>query len=252
MEPRALRCFHDRAGGPAGIGVGALGRLVILVAFTLTFVTTAPAFAATADSQNLRLEEGISAYRAGAYGMAKDIFQHLSKKNDTRASYWLGRMYEEGVGVKKDAKRAVGYYRKAAQNGLRDAELRLGEIYFHGTEELQNFVEAHKWLERAAYDGVPVAQRELGKLYANGWGGPKDPVLAYVWFEIAAREGDYQAAQLRDGLLKTMPDAQIAKAQNVTREVASEVFGLAEIQAENTGHESRAPAKSKAPTHGKK
>lgn len=187
-----------------------------------------------AEMQNPALKDGISAFQAGAFNIALETLEPLAKADNPEAAYWLGRMYEDGLGVKKDVDKAVTYYRKAAAKGLQNAKLRLGEIYFRGTEELQNFEKAHKWLERAAFGGNSVAQRELGTLYANGWGAQKDPVWAYVWYEFAAKQGDYEAQKLRDNLLKTMPDDEITEAQKLTQKIAPEVFGLVEDQSHKT------------------
>lgn len=218
------------------------GRLILAVPVVFALSMATVASAAGAETENVRVQQGLSAYRAGAFKAARGIFETLAKKNNPEATYWLGRMYEEGVGVAKNTKRAIGNYRAAARGGWRGAELRLGEIYLHGTEELQDFSEAHKWLERAALDGNSTAQRELGTLYANGWGAPKDPVLAYVWFEIAARQGDSEAPKLRDSVLKGMAETQIAKAQELTRTIASQVFGYAVAPSNGDEHKPQAAA----------
>jgi TPR repeat protein len=202
-------------------------RLILLASVAFALGMGTQSFAAPSDVRMTPIQKGIAAYKAGTYGAARKIFERLAKKKNAEATYWLGRMYEEGAGVAKNTNRAVGYYREAAVDGLRDAEFRLGEIYLHGVEALQNFAKARKWLERSALDGVSVAQRELGTLYANGWGTAKDPVLAYVWFEIAARGGDFEAPQLRDRQLKKLSDTQIAAAQQLTRKIASQVFDFA-------------------------
>lgn len=198
----------------------------LLVFLGLAIASTgALAAAPSAKQQKIDLRQGVAAFKGGAYGIALAKLRPLAKANNVRADYWLGRLYEDGLGVKQDTKKAITLYRKAAKAGRPKAELRLGEIYFSGTETLQDFTKAHKWLERAAFDSSRLAQRDLGRLYANGWGVRKDPIWAYVWFEFAARQGDYKAQQQRDHLLKTMSDDQIAEAQKLTRKIAPDVFG---------------------------
>jgi len=196
--------------------------LLVLTAFLA--VSIAPS-AARADAPDPVVAEGIYAFKAGAFDVALNKLKPKADTGDREAAYWLGEMYEEGLGVKRDLQKAIAYYRTAAKAGWSKAKLRLGEIYLQGTEELQDFTKAHKWLERAAYDGIPRAQRDLAKLYADGWGGDKDPEWAYVWYEFAARQGDVLAQRSRDDLLKTMSTDQVAKAQELIREVAPEVFG---------------------------
>ena len=173
------------------------------------------------------LQEGVTAYRSGAFAIASQELAPLAKAGNPEAAYWMGRMYQDGLGVKKDVDKALTYFKQAAKGGWHDAELQLGEIYFHGRDVIQNFVLARKWLERAAYSGAPLAQRDVGKLYAEGWGVQKDPVWAYVWYEIASRLGDNQAPRLRDSLLETMQSDQVTEAQKLVQKIAPEVLGLA-------------------------
>jgi TPR repeat protein len=167
----------------------------------------------------------VAAFHAGAFDAALEKLKPLAEKNNAQAAYWLGQMYEDGLGVNKDADTAISWYRKSAEGGWTDASFRLGEIYLNGTEELQDFKKARKWLEQAARGGNARAQFDLGRLYANGWGGEKDPIQAYVWYEFAAKQGDYEAQRLRDALLKAMQENEIAEAQDLSEKMAPQVFG---------------------------
>jgi TPR repeat protein len=196
--------------------------LMLLLLCLITAATTVHA-----APRSPGVQEGIAAYKSGAFAIALQRFEPLTKAGNPEAAYWMGRMYQDGLGVKKDVDKAVTYFKQAAKKGWRDADLRLGEIYFHGTDVIQNFALARKWLERAAYSGDPLAQRDVGKLYAEGWGVQKDPVWAYVWYEIASRLGDHEASRLRDSLLETMQSSQVAEAQKLVQKIAPEVLGLA-------------------------
>ena len=46
----------------------------------------------------------------------------LAEEGDENAQFLLGRMYEQGTGVKRDEVEAVKWYRKAAARGHRLAE----------------------------------------------------------------------------------------------------------------------------------
>ncbi|YCI06174.1 sel1 repeat family protein (plasmid) [Ensifer sp. D2-11] len=171
------------------------------------------------------VDGGVAALRAGNGDVALQILKPLAEAGNAEAAFWLGDMYEQGLGVPTDMKTTLKWYTKAAEGSWTAAEMRLGEIYFNGIEAVQDFEKAHKWLEQAAHGGDSVAQLDVGKLYANGWGVKKDPIWAYVWYEIAAREGNYEAQQLRDALVKTMPEGDVVEAQKLTQQVASEVPG---------------------------
>ncbi|MCT7377853.1 tetratricopeptide repeat protein [Chelativorans salis] len=179
---------------------------------------------ARAGSEDDTVNGGIAALTAQNYDVALQILKPLAEADNAEAAFWLGDVYEEGLGVPKDVDTALTWYTKAAEGGWTAADSRLGQLYFNGTETLQDFAKAHKWLERAAHEGDSTAQQNLGELYANGWGVKKDPIWAYVWYEIAAREGNYEAAQLRDTLVKTMSEKDIAEAQILTPQVVSDVL----------------------------
>jgi uncharacterized protein len=44
----------------------------------------------------------------------------------------MGLMYAEGQGVPEDDAEAVKWYRKAAEQGLAEAQFNLGEMYAYG------------------------------------------------------------------------------------------------------------------------
>lgn len=221
-----MRKMGDRRSASPATSRRAPGPMILLVIALLAFGAIGPSLAAHAAAQDPGVKQGISAFNAGAFDIAQQKLEPLAKAGNPEAAYWMGRMYEDGLGVKKDVNKAIDYYTQSAEKGWQNAKLRLGEIYFHGTEVLQDFAKAHKWLERAAFDGISLAQRDLGTLYANGWGTQKDPVWAYVWYEFAARQGDYEAQKKRDSLLRTMTADQVSEGQRLTQKIAPEVFGL--------------------------
>jgi len=64
------------------------------------------------------------------YGKALQLFHEAEQKGNTSAAYYLGMMYEKGLGTPKDLKSAHAWYSKAAQNGdalARERMKRLGK-----------------------------------------------------------------------------------------------------------------------------
>ena len=98
----------------------------------------------------------------------RDLFQGLS------------RMYYGGKGVPQDYTEARKWYRKAADQGHADAQLRLGLMYDNGKGVPQDYTEARKWYRKAADQGDAMAQFQLGVMYDKGKGVPQD-------FDAAAR-----------------------------------------------------------------
>jgi hypothetical protein len=48
---------------------------------------------------------------------------------------------------------------------------------------------AARWYRKAAEQGLAEAQYSLGQMYAKGRGVPKDPVSAYMWLSLSAGAG---------------------------------------------------------------
>jgi uncharacterized protein len=74
-----------------------------------------------------------------------------------------------------------------------------------------------KWYRKAAEQGLANAQGMLGIIYAKGQAVPQDYVRAYMWLQLAI-EGRQGAAQYRDAVGQRMTAAQIAEAQKLARE----------------------------------
>ena len=109
-------------------------------------------------------------------------------------------------------------YRKAAEQGLADAQMQLGGMYEFGLGVPQDNIEALKWYRKVADQGHPRAQYVVGNAYESGVGVARDPVLAYMWFHLAAAQGDPDAAKARDMVAAKMTPDQITEAQRLARE----------------------------------
>jgi len=240
---------EPKPGKPSDGTAPATHRVLAALAL-IAFAAVVYSAGSRAETQNPGLQQGIAAFKAGAYDVAAETLRPLAKANDPDAAWWLAQMYEGGLGVKKDMAKALAWYRTSAENGSVKAELRLGEIYFQGTETLQDFAKARKWLDRAANDGDARAERDLGTLYAKGWGTRRDPVWAYVWYELAARQGDHEAEGMRNDLLKSMKADMVGEAQTLTEKIAPDVLGQTIAKAASPATASH-PAKSEAPTPAK-
>jgi hypothetical protein len=118
----------------------------------------------------------------------------------------------------QDYSEAARWYRKAADQGLADAQYNLGQMYRRGQGVARNYSEAVRWYRKAADQGTVLAQRNLGIMYVQGQSVNQDDVVAHKWYNIAAAAGDKTAAKYRDLIATYMTAAQIAKAQRLARE----------------------------------
>ncbi len=131
-------------------------------------------------------------------------------------------MYAQGQGTLKDDAEAVKWYRKAAQQGLLQAQHNLGLMYYRGKGVPQDYTEAAKWYHKAAEQGYAPAQGNLGAMYIKGQGVSRDYVQAYKWMNLSGllsppgqRRDD--SALAIDQLSNAMTPAQIAEAEKLAR-----------------------------------
>ncbi|HZL79600.1 MAG TPA: tetratricopeptide repeat protein [Candidatus Limnocylindrales bacterium] len=107
----------------------------------------------------------------------------------------LGWAYLNGLGVDSDASQAFVWYQKAAQQSDAKSQMNLGWMYEHGSGVPQDYDQAAKFYRLAAEQGHAMAQNNLGWLYKNGLGVPDDPVEAVKWFQKSAAQGEKLGAQ---------------------------------------------------------
>jgi hypothetical protein len=73
--------------------------------------------------------------------------------------------------------------------------------------------QAMEWYRKAAEQGLPQAQINLGIMYEEGEGGPADFVQAYFWYAMADSQGDSQGPQAKREIAAKMTPAQVAEAE---------------------------------------
>src|SRR5262245_1479133 len=95
-----------------------------LVALALAALAAAPA---RAD-----YETGLLALQKGDYARAVAEFEPLATAGNPAAQFNLGRLYQQGYGVPKDAAIARRWFELAANRGLVAAQIALGDIYADG------------------------------------------------------------------------------------------------------------------------
>ncbi len=174
------------------------------------------------------------------------------QKGEPAAIFEIGRRYTDGIGTKKDLKKASEWYELAAQMGFAPAQYIIGNfnekglgieknpaiaaewyeqaakggniIAMHNLAVLTatpnalsaepDMNEAFKWFSNAADYGVRDSQVNAGIFHTKGLGTEVNLIEAYKWFAIAAKAGDKDAGNKRDVIINAIqPDQlEIAKA----------------------------------------
>jgi TPR repeat protein len=164
-------------------------------------------------------------YNFGIGGVGKDAkeavkwFRKAAEQGLDAAQINLGSAYETGEGVPQDMKGVVKWYRKAAEQGHSYGQYRLGAMYMNGLGVTLNHKEARKWFRKAAEQGYDKAQCALAVNYAIGKGVFQNYVAAYAWANIAAANGSKTAPKVHGFLGKKITAKQIVKAEELSKEI---------------------------------
>ena len=173
----------------------------LLVAAVLTLL---PLMSAHAD-----FEAGEAAYQRGDYATAYREFLPLARGGDVDAQFYLGTLYEGGMGGQPNYVEAIRWYTLAAEQGDAAAQVRLGGM----AARAGRHAEAVDWFQEAANQGDADGQMNLGIAMASGMAGPVDKVTAYMWLTLAARQNAPRAAEARSRIARSMSRAEIAQGE---------------------------------------
>ncbi|MHA1544736.1 MAG: tetratricopeptide repeat protein [Alphaproteobacteria bacterium] len=143
---------------------------------------------------------------------------HLAADQGNRfAEYNLGIMYTQGFGTQADYQKALGWYRRAAEQWYARAQTVIGTAYRYGGFDLPvDMVEAVRWLDLAAEQGEGDAQTYLGYIYGTGEGVSKDLITAYVWYSLGALNGNLNATGTVEFIGEELSPDEIAEVERLT------------------------------------
>ncbi len=118
-----------------------------------------------------------------------DSLRKAADQGIANAQFNLGAAYYNGQGVPQDYAQAAVWYRKAAEQGNSEAQYYLGVAYENGQGVQQDDAQAAVWFRMAGDQGNVQAQYNLGVMYHNGQGVRQDDAQAAIWFRKAAEQG---------------------------------------------------------------
>ena len=169
------------------------------------------------ESLNL-LIQGVEAYNRSDYAKADTLFRKAESMHLPEASYYLGEMHYEGLGVAKDFNKGFTLVDHAYKNGYQLAGYRLGLVYQNGiggveadkNQAERYFESSRQMIDRAAETGNPEWLYAKGNMYMYGNGVSKSANMAIDYYRKAA-EMNYPPAlyKLYVALDKTSPQQAI-------------------------------------------
>jgi TPR repeat protein len=116
-----------------------------------------------------------------------------------------------------DAKKALFWLKKAAEQNHKEAYFFIGAIYDKGSGVTKDSVKAAYWYKLGAQHNDPAAQFNLGLRYALGEGVHMDMPLAHMWLNISASNGHWQAPRMRDIIESRMTSDELREARALAR-----------------------------------
>ena len=111
---------------------------------------------------------------------------------DDEGQEWLRKANEKYEAGYYDV--AVGYYLKAAEFDVVDAQFYLGYALYQGEGITQDYASAVMWFKRAANRQYPQAEYNLAYCYMEGHGVPRDYEKAQKWL-LSSANHNYVEAQ---------------------------------------------------------
>ena len=143
------------------------------------------------------------AWRNGKYVQARKHLEQAREKGHVIASWYLGHIYQQGRGVKKNDAKAFKYYREVAVTYepdagssrrtmiIVDSMVRVADVYREGSKSAKvnrDPSRAFGIYSTASGHGHPGAEFGLGVIYLKGLGIRKNPRRALRWLSKSARK----------------------------------------------------------------
>ncbi|MFZ4807541.1 MAG: tetratricopeptide repeat protein [Hyphomicrobiaceae bacterium] len=120
-------------------------------------------------------------------------FSRAAELGDAEAAFIYGSLLAEGTGVEKDIQAAAQMFETAARTGHVLANYNLGLMFLTGRGKPENMIRGAQHIAYAAEQGIPAAQYDLAGLYIEGQGVRNDAYEAARWMRRAADQGMAEA-----------------------------------------------------------
>ena len=121
-------------------------------------------------------ETGAEAFATRDFTAAAELWRKEAAAGSARAKFGLGLLSDLGLGVPRDAAKALRWYLEAADEGVSDAQFNVAVMLDAGTGVPRDVGAAAVWYGRAAANGHHRAQYNLGLLYEAGEAVPRNPI----------------------------------------------------------------------------
>lgn len=157
---------------------------------------------------------GLAALDAGDVETAASEFQASYQEGDGDGAFYLGRLFEFGLGADADMTRAANLYAAGAEAGSILSMNRLGLMYLEGTTLLRDYSEAARLFCQAADEGGDAnGQLNCALMLKDGKGVVADPARAVSYLQAAADQDNVAAMNILAQMYKTGDGVALDPAQ---------------------------------------
>lgn len=165
------------------------------------------------ETNNASRQELVAQYKSGQvfyffgeYVKAAEKWLPLLDENFSEAQASMGWMYQAGLGVLKDEKKAFSLYVKAAEQENAVAQNNLGVMYENGITVNTDIKQAKQWYKRSAEQGYRFGQYNYANILLSE--APLGDALskiekAKLWLRKSADQGVIQATEKLVSLSKS-------------------------------------------------
>jgi len=137
-----------------------------------------------------------------------NMWTNAANQGHIRAQLNLGFNYSRGWGVAQDYKTAMRWFRKAADQGMAEAQFCVGMMYqgddWHSGQGVdEDYKTAMRWFRKAAEQCMPESQLIMAELLSVGdkdAGIPQDLELALFYVSAAEAQGIEGTRELREDI----------------------------------------------------
>jgi TPR repeat protein len=124
-----------------------------------------------ATQKNTSLADSL--YKNGEFEQAFKLYENLAEKGDATAQGKIGRMYDDGLGIKEDLSKAAFWYEQAAKQGISSSQFNLAGLYLYGEGVTKSWEKAYYWYRKVANNGDEEAKQKLTEIQDAS--SPEDP-----------------------------------------------------------------------------
>jgi TPR repeat protein len=200
---------------------------------TFRALTGASFFALFGTAALADIDTGLAALDTGDVATAAAEFQSSFEAGEGDGAFYLGRLFEFGLGTEADMSRAANLYAAGAEIGSVLAMNRLGLLYLEGTTLLRDYPEAARLFCASADAGDATGQLNCALMLKDGRGVDADAAKAVGYFEQAAGQGNIAAKNLLGQILATgdgvRADPDRARALFIQTAIEGNAMGLFEL-----------------------